>query len=343
MKVVHFERKHTAYSIEQLFADIREMLPSDIEVKVCESRFTSKGIWRRIYDIIRAARNQGDVNHITGDVHFLVYLLHKRKTILTIHDCGSLERLHGFQYWIYWFFWFWLPAKRCAVITVISEATKQELQRHLRSAALRIEVVPDCVSRNFQFQPHAFNAGCPRILQVGTTKNKNIDRVAEALAGLKCKLVVIGKLTTDQLVTLKQHNIDVENHFGLSRVEMVAQYHQADLVMFASLYEGFGLPILEANAVGRPVISSNLYSMPEVGGDAVCLVDPYDVGAIREAVVKIVNEPEYRNQLVKKGLKNVLRFSPEVVSQKYASLYRSVQNGKHKEAPNAKSLPDKRD
>ena len=328
MKVVQFQRKpnHYSYSIERLFGDIRSSLPGDIDVEVCVSRFSSKGLWRRVYDICRAASKQGDINHITGDVQFITYLLRRRSTILTIHDCVTLERLDGIRYWVFWFLWYWLPAKRSAIITVISESTKKELQRHLRHVRPRIEVIPDCVSAEFQPHEKGFNKDCPRILQVGTKKNKNIERVAASLEGLTCSLVIIGRLSEEQSIALQKHRIEYENYIGIGRDDMVAQYQQADLIMFASLYEGFGLPILEANAVGRPVIASRLYSMPEVGGNAACYIDPYDVSAIRKAVEKIINEPEYRKQLIENGIRNVRRFTPEAVAQKYAVLYRTMHN-----------------
>jgi glycosyltransferase involved in cell wall biosynthesis len=97
--------------------------------------------------------------------------------------------------------------------------------------------------------------------------------------------------------------------------------------MFASLYEGFGLPILEANAVGRPVITSKLYSMPEVGGNAACYVDPYDSADIRAAVSKLIEDSQYRDQLVVNGFRNVERFRPEVVATQYANLYRKLFKG----------------
>jgi len=134
--------------------------------------------------------------------------------------------------------------------------------------------------------------------------------VAKALDGLRCCVVIIGKLSSEQSAVLQRHGIDFENHVGISRDEMVVQYQRADLVMFASLYEGFGLPILEANAVGRPIIVSRLSSMPEVGGDAVCYVDPYDVAAIREAVERILNDSEYCKQIIANGFRNIKLFRP---------------------------------
>ncbi len=328
MRVVQFHRKSCArtFSIERLFEDIRLEMSRDIVVEVSMSRFASQGVLRRLYDVFLAVAKQGDVNHITGDVHFLTYFLNRRKTILTIHDCVTLERLNGIRYWIYWFFWYWLPIRRSKVITVISESTKKELHSHINISNCHIEIIPNCVSPEFEPHQKKFNSKCPRILQIGTKKNKNIERVAIALEGLPYCLVVIGKLTVEQICILKKYGVDVENHVGINRDELVKQYQQADLVMFASLYEGFGLPIVEAQAIGRPIITSNLYSMPEVGGHGACYVDPYDVSEIRSTVKKLIDDSEYRQRIIEHGYQNVTRFSAEVVARQYTDLYHKLYN-----------------
>lgn len=325
MNVVHFQRKPgLGHSLERLFADLRNALPPDITVTVCINRYKSQGFWRRCYDMLRATRHQGDVNHITGDVHFLTYLLQRRKTILTVHDCGALERTADLRRWLLWLLWFWLPEKRCTVITVVSTATKQELLKHVRCDPAKIEVIYNNVSAEFSPCLYRFNLDCPRILQIGATPNKNIERVAAALKGFHCRLVVIGKLLETQQAALQKHDIDCENHIGISREQLLLQYQQADLVMFASLYEGFGLPIVEANAVGRPVITSRLYSMPEVAGDAACYVDPYDADSIRAGVERICQDANYRQQLIDQGFRNVERFRTAVIAEQYAQLYRRI-------------------
>jgi len=187
-----------------------------------------------------------------------------------------------------------------------------------------VEVVPNCVSDEFKPHKKTFNSECPRILQIGTKENKNLQRVSKALHGIQCKLVIVGDLSKEQRLDLGNGEIDFENHVGLNRVELVSQYQQADIVMFASLYEGFGMPILEANAVGRVVVLSRLFSMPEVGGDSACYVDPYVVADIRDAVVRISRDVEYRNRLIGRGFKNVGRFFPKVIAAKYANVYREV-------------------
>lgn len=313
------------FSVERLFADVQRALPNDIDATVAVSRFASKGFWARIYNVIEAVSRQGDVNHVTGDVHFLTYLLRRRRTILTILDCVMLERLSGFKRWFLWLLWYWLPSKRCAVITVISEATRQQVLRHLRCDPTHVRVIYCNVSGEFQPSPKLFNTTKPRVLQIGTGPNKNLDRVAAALSGLDCELAVIGELSAGQIDVFKRHQVTYENLVNLSREEVVEQYQRCDMLVFASTYEGFGLPIVEANAVGRPVVTSNLWSMPEVALDAACLVDPFDVASLRAGICRVIEDAAYRDHLVTAGFENVKRFNIETIAGEYAKLYRRVK------------------
>lgn len=97
------------------------------------------------------------------------------------------------------------------------------------------------------------------------------------------------------------------------------------MVVFASLYEGFGLPILEAQAMGRPVITSNFGAMKEAAGEGALFVDPYSVESIRAAILRIKNEPRLREELVRKGLENVERFRPVAIAERYAEIYRALK------------------
>ena len=90
------------------------------------------------------------------------------------------------------------------------------------------------------------------------------------------------------------------------------------------MYEGFGVPILEANALGRPVITSTTTAMPEVAGEGAVLVDPYKPEEIRQAVQRLIEDDAFRMDLVKKGYQNVQRFKPEMVAAKYEELYKRV-------------------
>ena len=105
---------------------------------------------------------------------------------------------------------------------------------------------------------------------------------------------------------------------------MRTQYQLADIIVLPSTYEGFGMPILEAQAVGRPVLTSNISSMPEVAGDAACLVNPYDVNEIRAGINKIISDDNYRESLIQKGFENIKRYNPERIATDYYELYQRV-------------------
>jgi glycosyltransferase involved in cell wall biosynthesis len=324
MTVTHFQRRPQAgqLSIERVFASVRASLPSEVNCRVVVSRFASRGVWRRLYNMIEAAFNQSDVNHVTGDVHFLSLLLHRRKTLLTILDCVSLERLKGVRRAIFRLLWYTLPISRSAVVSVISESTKTELLRYVRCPAEKIRVISPCISADFTAEPKAFNVSCPRILQVGTGANKNLARVAKALAGVSCELLVVGRMSSEQEKTLRGFRINYRSLGELGDEEMIRAYRSCDMLVFASTYEGFGLPILEANTVGRPVVTSDVLSMPEVAGDAACLVDPFDPESIRSGVLRVINDANYRELLIQEGYANAKRFSACAIAQQYAELYR---------------------
>jgi glycosyltransferase involved in cell wall biosynthesis len=150
--------------------------------------------------------------------------------------------------------------------------------------------------------------------------------VAQALGGLRCKLMVIGPLNNSQVACLKTNEIDFQNLVNLDRPTLIECYRKCDIVMFASTFEGFGMPILEGNAVGRPVITGNITSMPEVAADAACLVDPYSVQQIRDAVLAIKDDEVYRDDLITKGFANLVRFDPNLIAQLYLNVYGRVLN-----------------
>ena len=329
VQITHYLRRPLpgAYSIERLYEDVRAAMPNDCDARVWTCRHPSTGLWPRLRDAWAARKAQGDVNHVTGDTHYLTYFLDRRRTVLTVHDLVSLGRLRGAKRWLFWLLWYWLPVRRSQAIITISEATRAALLASVKCDPAKVVVIHNPVSAEFQPVPAAFNAAHPRILHIGTTPNKNLERVAQALAGIDCTLVVIGRLSPEQTAMLARHGIACESHCNLSRAELLDQYVRADLLLFASTYEGFGLPIIEAQAVGRPVISSELCSMPEVAGGAACLVDPYDVPAIRQGVLRVIGDQSYRDDLVARGLVNVERFRAATVAARYAQLYRAIAAG----------------
>lgn len=326
LRITQFMRdpRLNTFSIERLHEDLRNAMPADCVASEWVCRNPSRGIWPRLRDAWSARSAQGDVNHVTGDTHYLTYFLDRHRTVLTVHDLVTIERSKGLKRLTVWFFWFWLPVKRSRLVITVSEATRQALLRAVNCHPGKVVVIHNPVSEEFKPGPREFNASYPRILQVGTKPNKNIPRVAEALAGLHCKLVIIGSLSRNTEATLTTHGIDYENHVGLARDALLEQYIRADMLIFASTYEGFGFPIVEANAVGRPVITSQLSPMTEVAMDAACLVDPYDVHSIRAGVERVITHSEYRKSLIAAGLRNAQRFHVSTIAEKYVTLYRQI-------------------
>jgi glycosyltransferase involved in cell wall biosynthesis len=326
IKVVFFQRKPTIgnFSLEYIFDDVRQRLPAHFQSVKAESTYPSQGLFWRLYNIIEAMFRQGDVNHITGDVHFLTLGMRKSKTILTVLDCVFLNEANALKRWVLKTFWMTLPIKKASMLTAISAATKSEILKHCSIDPNKIRVIHVAISPDFHHQPKRFDSARPKFLHIGMAPNKNLGRVIEAVEGLPLKMIIVGKLSETYWTKLQQHRIDYENHFDLSNEALQALYAEADALLFASTYEGFGMPILEAQATGRPVITSHLLSMPEVAGDAACFVDPFDVQSIRAGVQKVTHDAAYRNDLIQKGLENVKRFDPETIARKYAALYEEI-------------------
>ncbi len=267
-----------------------------------------------------------DVHHIVGDVHYLALGLPRESLLLTIHDCAALERLHGWRREILRQLWFVQPMQRAAVVTTISETTKEELRKWVGRLADKVVVIPNCVRAEFIPDPKPFDANYPVVLQVGTGWNKNVIGVARALIGIPCRMEIVGNLDDFQRAALRASHV---NYLELGRItdeELLKAYQRCDLLIFASHYEGFGLPILEAQAVGRPVITSNLSSMPEAAGQGALLIDPSDPEAIRGALKKIMADASLRDELINKGFENVAHFQPRPIAKKYEEIYQQCLN-----------------
>ncbi len=329
MKVTHYHRKPwgSNFSIERLFSQVRESMPMGIECERHESRFISSGLFKRVYNILEAPFYQGDINHITGDIHYVSFFLKRKKTILTIHDCASLNRLKGVRKMIFYLFWFLIPEKRVSVITVISNSTKRELLKFLKIDPNKVFVVHDCVSKSFVPVPKRFNSFKPTILQIGTGENKNFFNALKALKDISCHFRIVGKLGPEQEDALISNNIEYSNVHSISDSEMLNEYSNCDFLLFASTYEGFGMPIIEANATGRAVVTSNIFSMPEVAGRSACIVDPFSVSDIRRGILKVINDEGFRDHLISQGFKNVLRFNSDFIAEKYVNIYNYVKGG----------------
>lgn len=330
VRVKQFARKPYpgAFSIERVFADVNAALPQDIAVECIENRNFSHGVLPRLRDALRARRLAGPVNHVVGDVHYLTCFLPRQRTILTIHDCEMVTRASGLKRWLLRVFWLDLPVRCAGHVVAISEQTRHEVAELSGIAASRIRVIEDPVSAIFRPAPPPEPDGMPTVLHIGTNPNKNLERLIEAVQGLPLRLLIVGPLSQEQTDLLSRSGIDHENRSNLSDAEILTCYEEADVLAFVSLSEGFGLPILEAQAVGRPVLTSDREPMRSVAGSGAALfVNPEDVADMRAGLERLMSEPGLCDTLVSAGQSNVERFRPESIADRYADLYREVAHG----------------
>lgn len=326
MKIVFYHRKKTPsfHSIEFVFETIRKRFQKNIfEVKTKELSYPSTGLFNRLLISFQAMLNQGDVNHVTGDIHFIALFLPAKKTILTIHDLGFMENRRGLSRMILKWFWIQLPVKHCRIITTVSESTKKEIVKYVPSAASKIKVIYNPISHVFQSNPKVFNKNAPIILQMGTKPNKNNGRLIEAIKDIFCEIYFVGKLEPIYVDALRSYKIKFKEFVNLKTSEVVELYKTCDIVSFPSTVEGFGLPIVEANAVGRVVVTSTISSMPEIANGSAELVDPFNIESIRIGIKKVIDDDAHRVQLIEKGYQNARRFDLRKIVNEYVELYKS--------------------
>lgn len=281
--------------------------------------------WKILNDIWRLKRLSADIYHVTGDVNYFCLFLPRSKTVLTVHDTGHyVSTLKGVKRWLYKWLWLVWPIRMAGSVTAISEVTRISIQEDL-GYMREVKVIDNCYSTVFHSVPKNFNEKSPLVLQVGTQPNKNLTRVIDALKDTPCRLCIIGQLNAECIEQLKNAGIPYRNRVNLTIREVFEQYAAADIVCFASLYEGFGVPIIEANVVGRPLITSNIDPMRSIAGDAACLVDPTNTFAIRQAILRIIQDSEYRERLIANGFLNAKSYSSSTAAARYLDVYRGLE------------------
>ena len=315
------------YSIERVFDVLLEILQKDVDVYKVTVPYYKIKLLHLLKNMCYCYRRRKEINHITGDVHYCGLLLPSGKTILTIHDTVSLTIYSGFYRVLIYLFWYYWPLRSVKYVTCISEKTKAELLRYFPWAEKKIRVIYNPVSPDYVFLEKVLCKEIPKILHIGTRENKNLFRVIQALHNISCELRIIGELTEEQIAALRKYGINYIVKTHLTDNEIVKEYRECDIVSFPSIYEGFGMPIIEGQATGRVVLTSDIAPMNEIAGEAAWFVNPYDVESIRNGFIKLINDAELRNELITKGKENVKRFAVEQIAADYLNLYREVFNG----------------
>ncbi|MBP9865375.1 MAG: glycosyltransferase family 4 protein [Candidatus Omnitrophica bacterium] len=289
-------------------------------------------------------KDRMDLVHVPA---FAPAVLKKIKTVVTVHDLiGMLfPNQIGWVSRLYWGRWLPFAVQQSDAIIADSESTRRDLVKHLRVPENKISVVYPSGHESFSNTVPAdeilkirekFNLHQPYFIFVGTIEpRKNLARVIRALDRLckkqPVKLVVVGSKDFGHGAFFNQLGRDAGEMFRdiiftgyLEHEELNSLYCGAAALVYPSLYEGFGIPILEAMASGCPVITSNVSSTPEVAGDAALLVDPLSDYEIENAMKRVLEEPSLCERLREAAGHQIKKFSWDRTARETLTVYRKV-------------------
>jgi glycosyltransferase involved in cell wall biosynthesis len=297
-----------------------------------------------------AAEEEADVIHFPYNWSFP---LHKSKpSILTIHDVIPLNFREAMPFFTNYFLY--RPGIRLAGrlndrIATVSEFSKRDISEKIGVSLDKITVVPNGLRQPFEPNKQLeaeleerFQLQDGFILYVGGIhERKNVARLIRAFAqlvkdqGFPGKLLATGSVSGAPYQNKMKALLDkVVEETGMGQKvvftgfvtdeELEALMRKTHFMIYPSLYEGFGMPLLEAMQVGTPVITSHLTAMPEVAGGAALLVDPFDVEAIANAMVKLLGDDKLREELIRKGREVTKAYSWKRTAEGYLELYQAV-------------------
>ena len=289
-------------------------------------------------------RERPDVFHAP---HYVLPPAIRCPSVVTIHDTIHLtfpQYLPNKLAYAYARASMWAAAHRSHRILTVSEASKRDILRFFPVPPEKVVVVHNAIDERFSREPRPEDVERVRerfqlqrrfVLYVGNIKpHKNLERLIEAFHGLRrdhddLTLLIIGDQISKYPAlrrAVHQHKLHKHVRFlgYLPDDTLAILYRLTSVFVFPSLYEGFGLPPLEAMACGTPVVTSNVSSLPEVTGDAAVLVDPYDVGAIESGMRRVLTDPALAAEMRRKGLLRAREFSWERSVAKTWEVYKEI-------------------
>jgi len=290
-------------------------------------------------------REKPDVYHAP---HYVLPPAVRCHSVVTIHDCIHLmfpQYLPNRAAYAYARASMWSAARRSDRILTVSEASKRDILHFFNVPPDKIDVIYNAFDERFMIDPDEESVKRVReryqlqqrfVLYVGNIKpHKNLVRLIEAFAELRqgelsdVKLLIIGD-EISRLPSLRRavHSLKLHKHvrfLGYQPDDTLAMlYRLASLFVFPSLYEGFGLPPLEAMASGTPVVTSNVSSLPEVTGDAAVLIDPHDVESLVHGMRRVLTDTALAAEMRRRGLQRAREFSWERSVARTREVYQKV-------------------
>lgn len=274
--------------------------------------------------------------------HYNIPLLpiRAKKLMVTIHDANHLAFYDtlGFAQKMYVKYVFKKAVSKADLLLTDSIFSQNEIKKYTKTAKLAHIIHCSINVHKFYFDSNVavlervrekYNLPDEFILFVGNVKpHKNLKVLLQAMSHVDTKLVIVGKkdgfLNGDDLDDILQNNQDIAEkvHFTgfVDDVDIPVIYNLSKLFVFPSLYEGFGIPPLEAQACGCPVVSSNYASLPEVCGNSVIYFDPHNATDLADKIKIFLSDNELRQEFILRGYENIKRFDWEKSANKIAIL-----------------------
>lgn len=336
--------------------DIENVLPKQNNFKVKKLWLSNYFIWEQITLPMNAKKDGVDILHCTGNTA-PIYLNMKIKLILTIHDVMYLkdystipQSLSWYQRWGRVYRKMIVPRaiKHIAKVVTVSNFSKNDIKEHL--PALKEDVIlvtHEAAGERFRKMggdiqrskvSDTFGIKGNYILTLGALDpRKNTKAIINTFLHLKSEekinvnLVIAGIpkwRQTEFYKTVQESSFMEDIIFTdfISEEDMVLLYNYATVFLYPSLYEGFGIPPLEAMACGAPVITSNTTSIPEIVGNAAFLIDPLNDKELKEALLSLLNNEDLRNDLIARGFKRAKEFSWNKMAKETLQIYESLRN-----------------
>ncbi len=320
-KIIPEEIQVVLYSDTKLVGELAD-LPVNWESKVLS--WPPKRLWTQLRLGWEMLVNAPDILFIPAHVFPII---HPKKTVMTVHDIAAKRFPDSYNWFEQWYsLW---SAKKAVnnlwKVIVPSEFTKQELVSVF--GGNNIQVVPHGYSERYGKIENEeginkvlekYNIKKPFILNIGRLEEKkNTWRIVKAFDQLDysdLKLVMIGKPgygyeKVEQVIKESDKKNNIITPGWVEEEDIPFLMNAAEVFVFPSLYEGFGIPVLEAMACGTPVVASKGNSLEEVGGDACVYVDPQDIGGIEQGISGFLKDKEFCNEKVGSGKEQIKRFS----------------------------------
>ena len=250
-----------------------------------------------------------------------MYISKKSKTITTILDNYTYLKLKGFKKLLFKIFWIKIPILKSKKIHFISPKIKNETENIIKHKIIDSAIIPCCVPNDLKKEKKKFEK---KILFIGSTENKNLICLLKAIKDLNVKLTIVGSIDLYHKNFLLKNNIMFENHVGISDEDINKVYSRNDILVFPSLYEGFGMPIIEANYVGIPVITSNLSPMKEIARNSSLLFDPYKPNDLKNKLILLIKNSELRKKLIINGFINANKYQSNNIAKHFMKLYKQL-------------------